>query len=44
MIPEGLRKKVYCIHHDSFLDVDKVRKLGFGLPRIYKKRRGKNNS
>jgi ribonuclease BN (tRNA processing enzyme) len=35
IIPENLRKKVYCIHHDSFLDVEEVRELGFNLPEIY---------
>jgi len=35
VIPENLRKRIYCIHHDSFLDVEKVQKLGFNLPEIY---------
>jgi phosphoribosyl 1,2-cyclic phosphodiesterase len=35
IIPENLRSKVCCIHHDGFLDIDKVRELGFNLPDIY---------
>lgn len=35
IIPEGLRDKVVCIHHDSFLDIEKVKELGFALPNVY---------
>jgi phosphoribosyl 1,2-cyclic phosphodiesterase len=34
-IPEGLREKVCCIHHDGFLDIEKVKEAGFKLPLIY---------
>lgn len=34
LIPEELRKKVNCIHHDSFLDLDEVRALGFTVPEV----------
>jgi len=35
IIPKRLRDKVCCIHHDSSLDIDKVRAEGFQLPNVY---------
>lgn len=37
VIPENLRRKVYCIYHDSFLDIEQVKALGFRLPSVYSK-------
>lgn len=37
LIPKNLREKVICIHHDSFLDIGKVKAEGFQLPSVYGK-------
>lgn len=35
IIPENLRDKIYCIHHDNFLDIEKVKAEGFKIPSVY---------
>ena len=37
IIPSDLRGKVICIHHDKFLDIEKVKAEGFQLPSVYRK-------
>ncbi len=37
IIPMDLRSKVICIHHDNFLDIEKVKAAGFQLPSVYGK-------
>lgn len=35
LIPENLREKVYCIHHDNELNISKVEEYGFKVAKAY---------